>query len=232
MIDVSTTKTGRWRYEPLLASYNGVGFQQRSMCVQEEASVGSRILDMLERRGWSLGMLADRSGLNKGYLSQLTRGHVKNPGTVTLGKLATALGVDLSEITGERPMPRRRAEFQEGVARLPLRSLRVQADGRPTWDDTRDTIVVSGRAAFGRCMTPHVMPGDTVLIDPDRQPQTGDMVVVTDDSGDTVVKWYRVDPLGRPFLRAADGTELRPNGAKIEGVVFRVEREAVRDPEA
>lgn len=140
-------------------------------------------------------------------------------------------------------MPRRRTEITEGVARVPLRTLRVQAGGRPTWDDTRDTIVVSARAALnhpnafaaivtGRCMVPYINPGDIVLIDPDRQPTNGEMVVITDDAGDTIVKWYRVDPLGRPFLRAADGTELRPNGARIEGVVFKVESDAVRDPEA
>lgn len=206
-------------------------------------AISDRLTELRDRREWSMGQLADRSGVSRAAISRIEAGLTPSPGAETLRKLAEALGVGVSEITGERPMPRRRAEFQEGVARLPLRSLRVQADGRPVWDDTRDTIVTSARAAFGRpnafaavvtgrCMVPHIMPGDTVLIDPDRQPQTGDMVVVTDDSGDTIVKWYRVDPLGRSFLRAADGTELRPNGAKIEGVVFRIERDPVRDPEA
>lgn len=208
-----------------------------------EVTLAIRLRPLREQRGWSQNQLAIRAEIGNSTVSRIEAGIISSPGVDVLRKISGALGAQLPELTGEMPMPRRRAEFQEGIARLPLRSLRVQADGRPVWDDTRDTIVVSGRAAFGRpnafaaivtgqCMTPHVMPGDTVLIDPDRQPQTGDMVVVTDDSGDTVVKWYRVDPLGRPFLRAADGTELRPNGAKIEGVVFRVEREAVRDPEA
>ena len=173
----------------------------------------------------------------------MLRGRVPNPGVGTLSKLSDALGVSLSEITGEKPMPKRRMEITEGVARLPLRTLRVQADGHPSWDDTRDTIIVSSRAGMGRpnafaaivtgtCMMPTVMPGAVVLIDPDQKPTDGKMVVVTTDHGDTLVKWYRLDDDGQPYLRAADGTSLRPNGGKIEGVVFRIETDAMDDPEA
>lgn len=125
---------------------------------------------------------------------------------------------------------------------MPLMNLRVQADGQPAWSDTSDTIIVSRRLGVGRpnafaatvtgsCMTPHVLAGEIVLIDPDRQPQDRNMVVVTTDDGETLVKWYRVDELGRPYLRAADGTTMRPNGAKLQGVVFRIERDAIDDPE-
>jgi hypothetical protein len=125
---------------------------------------------------------------------------------------------------------------------VPLMRVRVQA-GEPVWDDTRETVVVSSRLAAGRpniraavvtgsCMEPYVMAGETVVFDPDiRQPVDRDMVVVTDEAGGTLIKWYRTDELGRPYLRAADGTQIRPNGAKLEGVVLTVERRALRDPE-
>lgn len=158
-------------------------------------------------------------------------------------KLSAAFGVDLSEITGERPLPRRRAEVTEGVARIPLMQVRVQASGRPIWDDTREWMVVSAALAMGRpnvraavvtgdCMVPYVIPGERVVFDPDSVAQNGDMVIVTDEDGATLVKWYRLDQLGRAYLRAADGTQIRPNGARLEGVVLHVERRAVRDPEA
>lgn len=158
-------------------------------------AAGQRVKELMERRGWSLGTLADRSGVDKGHLSVMLRGRVPNPGVGTLRKLSDALGVSLSEITGEKPMPKRRMEITEGVARLPLRTLRVQADGHPSWDDTRDTIIVSSRAGMGRpnafaaivtgtCMMPTVMPGAVVLIDPDQKPTDGKMVVVTTDQGD------------------------------------------------
>lgn len=97
-------------------------------------AAGQRVKELMERRGWSLGTLADRSGVDKGHLSVMLRGRVPNPGVGTLRKLSDALGVSLSEITGEKPMPKRRMEITEGVARLPLRTLRVQADGHPSWD--------------------------------------------------------------------------------------------------
>lgn len=196
----------------------------------------------MDQRGWSIGTLSDRSGVDKGHLSVMLRGRVPNPGTVTLGKIANALGVSLSEITGEKPMPKRRAEIFEGVARVPVMRVRVQASGSPAWDDTRENIYVSAGIAAGRpniraaivtgeCMSPHVAPGDRVVFDPDGVAKDRDMVIVTTEDGDVLVKWFRVDPLGRPYLRAADGTEIRPNGAKIEGVVLTTERRALRDPE-
>lgn len=120
--------------------------------------------------------------------------------------------------------------------------VRVQA-GAPIWDDTRESVVMNAgdvlgrpnvRAAIvtGRCMEPYVMAGERVVFDPDaREPHDRDMVVVTDDDGGTLVKWFRTDELGRAYLRAADGTRMRPNGAKLEGVVIHVSRRAIRDPE-
>jgi SOS-response transcriptional repressor LexA len=130
----------------------------------------------------------------------------------------------------------------EEVAYVPVMRVRVQASGQPTWDDTRETVIVSAQIAAGRpniraatvsglCMEPYVMSGERIVFDPDAHPQDRDMVVVTDEDGSTMVKWFRVDPLGRAYLRAADGTTIRPNGAKVEGVVLTVVRQALRDPE-
>jgi transcriptional regulator with XRE-family HTH domain len=205
--------------------------------------IGARLTHLRERRGWSMGQLSDRSGVSRAAISRIESGETPGPGANTLGKIAGALGVELSEITGERPMPKRRADVIEGVARVPVMRVRVQASGEPAWDDTRDTIIVSASVAAGRpniraaivsgsCMTPYVMPGERIVFDPDATPRERDMVIVTTDYGDTLVKWYRIDALGRPYLRAADGTEIRPNGAKVEGVVLAVEKVALRDPEA
>lgn len=209
---------------------------------QGRQTVADRVRTLRDQRGWSLAQLAGRASIDPSTIWKIENGRTPNPGNLTLGKIASALGVSLQEITGERPMPRRRVEISEGVARLPLRRLRVQADGEPAWMDTEDTIVVGARKGAGRpnafaaavsgsCMVPHVWPGEIVLIDPDQRPLDRDMVVVTTDHGDTLVKWYRFDDDGQPYLRAADGTVMRPDSARLEGVVFRVERDAIRDPE-
>lgn len=208
-----------------------------------EETVATRLKSLRERRGLSQNALAERSGVSNSTVSRIEKGVISSPGVDVLRKFADALRVDLSEITGERPLPPRRADIFEGVAYVPVMRVRVQASGAPTWDDTRETVVVSAtmargrpniRAAIvsGRCMEPYVMPGERIVFDPDTHPQDRDMVVVTDDEGATLVKWFRVDPLGRPYLRAADGTQMRPNGAKVEGVVLSVARNAIRDPES
>jgi SOS-response transcriptional repressor LexA len=125
---------------------------------------------------------------------------------------------------------------------VPVMRVRVQASGEPTWDDTRETAIVSASLAAGRpniraavvtgdCMVPYVFPTERVVFDPDAHPRAGDMVIVTTDDGDVLVKWYRVDEVGSPYLRAANGTQIRPSGARLEGVVLTVQRVALRDPE-
>ena len=209
---------------------------------RENPGVGERLKTLRARRGWSLPQLAERANVNHSTIWKIEEGKTSNPGAETLRKLSGALGVDLSEITGERPMPRRRAEVFEGVAMVPVMRVRVQASGHPTWDDTRETVYVDLALAAGRpniraatvsgsCMGAYVLAGERVVFDPDATPQDGEMVVVTTDDGATMVKWFRIDPLGRPYLRADDGTEIRPNGAKVEGVVLTVIRKALRDPE-
>lgn len=39
-------------------------------------AAGQRVKELMERRGWSLGTLADRSGVDKGHLSVMLRGRV------------------------------------------------------------------------------------------------------------------------------------------------------------
>lgn len=210
-------------------------------CVlSEEQTVATRLKTFRERRGWSQVQLAERSQVGNSTVSRIESGIITSPGIEVLGKIADALGVAVSELTGERPMPRRRAEVFEGVAMVPVMRVRVHASGSPTWDDTRESVPVSLAIAAGRpniraalvtgeCMAESAPAGARVVFDPDATPQDRNMVVVTTDEGATLVKWYRVDSLGRPFLRADDGTEMRPNGAKIEGVVLAVVRQGLRD---
>lgn len=113
-------------------------------------TLGERITALRERRGWSQNQLAERAGVERSHLSKIVRGRYENTGHGTLAKIAAALGVDLSEITGERPLPRRRTEVFEGVAQVPVMRVRVQASGAPTWGDTRETAVVSALLAAGR----------------------------------------------------------------------------------
>lgn len=205
-------------------------------------AIGDRLTGLRERRAWSMGQLAERSGVSRAAISRIEAGLTPSPGAETLRKLAEALGVGVSEITGERPIPRRQPQVMEGAVGLPVLKRRVHAGGDSYWSDTDDTVWVPRQfrdrypraqvaIVDGTCMSPHIEQGEKILFDPDGRPVDGQMVVVTTDDGQTLLKWFRLDDDGRPFLRSADGQEIRPNGAIIEGVVIEVRRGAIRDPE-
>lgn len=206
-----------------------------------EDTVATRLRALRERRGLSQNQLAIRAEIGNSTISRIEAGVIVSPGVDVLRKLSGALGVDLSEITGERPMPKRQVQVFEGGAAVPVMKRRVHAGGQSSWDDTNETVYVSlflkarhpnvkAAVVTGDCMEPWVMPGENVVFDPDQQPVDRDMVIVTDDEGETMVKWYRVDDDGAAYLVAADGTTLRPNGAKIEGVVVAAYRTDLRQP--
>lgn len=207
--------------------------------------MGDRIRMHLERRGWSLRQLAERAKVSPSRISQLMNEASTFPRTDTAKKIAEALGVDVAELTGEKPVARRRAMVVQGVVAVPIVRARAQASGSPDWQDTYGTssAVTTGDArrderllaaiVSGDCMSPQIQPGDEVIFDPERrQPEDGQMVLVVDDEGNAFVKYYRVDALGQPFLRAHDGTEVRPNGARVAGTVVGIVRKPIRDPEA
>lgn len=208
-----------------------------------EVSVAVRLKSLRTRRGWSQNQLSSHAEVSNSTISRIESGDIQSPGVDILRKLSGALGVDLSEITGERPMPRRQPQILEGAVGLPVLKRRVHAGGDSFWGDTEDTVWVPRNflalhprtqvaIVDGACMSPHIEQGERILFDPDQKPVDGQMVVVTTEDGQTLLKWFRLDELGRPFLRSADGQQIRPNGAKVEGVVIEVRRGAVRDPEA
>jgi len=210
-------------------------------CTGYVVATGRRLALVRERRGWSMGQLSDRSGVSRAAISRIESGTTPSPGAETLRKLSEALGVPLSELTGERPAPRRQIQIIEGAASVPVWRRRVHAGTESHWDDTQETVWVSRylvaahpRVACaivtGDCMAPTVQPGQKVIFDPDANPQHRDMVVVTTDDGDMMLKWFRTDGENPPYLESADGARVRPNGGKIEGVVLTIQSESVRDP--
>ena len=71
--------------------------------------MGERLEELRDSRGVSVNWLADFSGLDRGYVSRILRGHA-NPTIKRLALLANALDVPFSEIFDfkepRRPGPR------------------------------------------------------------------------------------------------------------------------------
>jgi transcriptional regulator with XRE-family HTH domain len=188
-------------------------------------------------------MLADRAGLSTAYISRLERDQYQNPGNSTLGKIATALDVQIADLLHE-PGQRSsspRTQIEPHRAFVPLIDRMVHAGADTWWQDTGETVEVSSAMAArfgnllsglvtGSCMQPHASPGDIVIWD---QGSThwadGEMVVVSLD-GNLLIKWAYREPGGGVLLTAPDGTEIRPDGAILEGPVVDIRRRPVRGP--
>jgi transcriptional regulator with XRE-family HTH domain len=67
------------------------------------AKLGSRVLALLQERGWSQRTLGEKADLDNGYISRIINGNVE-PCLATLETLAFTFGLTLSE-------------FLEGVTR-------------------------------------------------------------------------------------------------------------------
>jgi len=74
----------------------------RGRGVVEEVSsgrLGERVRALRRERGWTLELLAERSGVSRAMISKLERGE-KNPTLVVAARVAEGLGVSLSQLVG------------------------------------------------------------------------------------------------------------------------------------
>lgn len=63
--------------------------------------LAKKLKALLSSHGLSLSELARRSGLSKGYVSQLTTGKASNPSVDAVGRIAAAFGVKTGELLGD-----------------------------------------------------------------------------------------------------------------------------------
>ncbi|MDC4242139.1 MULTISPECIES: helix-turn-helix domain-containing protein [Clostridium] len=66
--------------------------------------VGSKIAEIRNSKGISLSKLARDAGISKGYLSNIENGIKENPSVELLEKIASALGVNVSDLFDEEPI--------------------------------------------------------------------------------------------------------------------------------
>ncbi len=80
--------------------------------------LGEKLRILRTAKGWSSGKLAEESGVSRAYLWQLETGGKDNPSFDVLAKLASTLGVSVSEFTEEdeelteqEPLPQALVDF-------------------------------------------------------------------------------------------------------------------------
>ncbi len=64
-----------------------------------EKMVGMEIKKQREKKGFSLKKLSELSGVSDSIISDIETGKVKNPGVITILKIAKGLEVDIKELT-------------------------------------------------------------------------------------------------------------------------------------
>jgi transcriptional regulator with XRE-family HTH domain len=164
---------------------------------------GKNVQVWRERRGWSMGMLADRSGVARSTISKLESGMRENAGSATMRKLARALDVPMSVLAGEDvgDIP---PSTIGSVRLVPLANVRASAGGH-SWALQGDSVTADDRWAHGRdlvayevsgeCMDPIVPPGSIVLVDrASTHPTSTEIVLVLTDDGPEVKRYIERTP--------------------------------------
>lgn len=194
-------------------------------------AIGDRIDALLSRKGWSIRMLANRSGVDNGTLSRIISGDTASPTIGTIQKIAAALGEPVEALTGSAAPPPQVVVFG-GVVGVPLVRWAAHAGSSAVWIESgpREWLPAEmerGRRllaaeVIGRCLSPEIEPGDVVIFDQNRrEPQDGEIAVITTSSaGVFVKKVFRVGDAVR--LYPDDGDVPAGEDVTIEGTALRV----------
>jgi SOS-response transcriptional repressor LexA len=164
--------------------------------------IGSRIKARRERLGWSVVKVATLAGLSASFVSRVERGK-SYYSRETLMKISGALGISVDTLyaSGNKSNVE---DAHLGWRRIPVLNY-VQAgqwtsvDGNPKDEEVAETIMTDLEhppSTFAMrikddSMEPEFNAGDVVVIDPTIQPQPGDFVAASDESGEATFKQYR-----------------------------------------
>lgn len=187
-----------------------------------------------------MGTLAERSGVARSTISKLEGGSRQNAGSSTMKKLSDALGVPMAVLAGGESAAPPPVIYGAVAAVSVRRNVVSHAGGEHAWQDTGEQMfipaglarnrTVSAVEVIGECLEPEVESGDLVAYEiTHREPQDGEMVLISTETGDVFVKRAYHDRSGL-FLMANDGIRERPNGARIEGIVLFTTKAARRKP--
>jgi SOS-response transcriptional repressor LexA len=192
------------------------------------SELGKILTAARHRRGLSMTRTAwevsNRLGhaLDANYISRLERGNIKRPDKERLRIIAEVLDLDSSEVL-------RLADYDAGVPDVVGLPIADVSAGPGAWVDEMfylpKKIVGSRRVAAyrvrGTSMEPGIPEGSIVIIDLDRPPRLGDIVIAWTDNGGVLKRI--VSGKGGLYLEGANGEAVPiTESTRIAGVVFFV----------
>ncbi len=194
----------------------------------------TRVEVLIGERGTSARAVSLGIGKSEAYIQQFISGlrGKKVPGQDVLEAIAAYFDMSVEELVapariGASPVPRRPLtddELLDKIGARPYDSLdRIEGlaasagPGSGIPQDIDDTIPRRRRNkrfdrlkeidVIGRCMEPELYPGDVVIIDRERAPVTGKIVVAVRDEEDLLIKRFVVRD-GVECLVSNDGQEV------------------------
>ncbi|WP_433362494.1 helix-turn-helix domain-containing protein [Streptosporangium sp. CA-115845] len=103
--------------------------------MDDGCTIGNRLRKIRDDRSWTQEELAERAGVSRDIIAKLEQGRRESARLTTLMRLANALDVDLSALTGKRD---RMGGERDGASVLKLRDALLSASLLPGADDGHD----------------------------------------------------------------------------------------------
>ena len=202
--------------------------------------------------GLSMAGLMRASGVSQANIGRYERGETQEPEYATLEKLGAALGVTVDQLVKEpppevlppgtppqarsvtpvepapplpTPTPPPRGLFpRDGRILRFLQQAGASPEGGETWLAQEASVERYVVQAIGNCLEPHVYENDLLVLDVDRAPTIGDIVVVN-AHGELHVKVVMDRTGSGLYLTSKRGDlSLPEEGAELIGVVIDVTR--------
>lgn len=171
-------------------------------------TISANIKRFRSQIGLTQNELADRLGVARSTVTQWENGW-SNPRMGMVQKLAGVFGVSTADIVADESpsyysVPGAMPVYSSGEATVPLLTLgRVHAGALTDEEESERRVDVPASvnashprafalAVEGDCMDRVIPEGANVLVDPDREPSNGSIVVVeTEDYRAVMRRWYR-----------------------------------------
>lgn len=159
--------------------------------------------------------LAEKSGLKESSISQYVRGSHK-PGNVSAGKLAKVLSVSPVWLMGfDVPMREEEKVVQMHCEMIPIIGRVCAGNGSVAFEECLGRLPVkeSEKGCFaltirGDSMTPLLLDGDTVIVDPDAEINDNDIVVAMINDEDASCK--RIRKYDKGYALIPENNQYRP----------------------
>jgi transcriptional regulator with XRE-family HTH domain len=114
----------QWATSPGLSS-NQIDEKEGGDVATEHITTGQRIARARHRKGWDQATLAEKIGRSVSWLSKVENGRLPLDRMSVVGQVAEALGVEISELTGQ-PYRHETAELDSGHSAIPGLRLALQ----------------------------------------------------------------------------------------------------------